>query len=169
MGWEVNSEGNWWHTCGLPGTATEQVHASNGFGWAAFFNSRPSSSQFYTDLDKGLWNAFTGTSEFLTTNLFDQCGAYTGWMDSAAYQAKFNAEQAAGKYPSRVEGYNSTGTGLYRAVFAPLPGFSAWQSSYGMTCETYKSTASSMASAGYQAASLQSYVSNDGTRRYQAT
>ena len=170
MGWEVNTADNWWHTGSLPGTATEQVHAANGFGWAAFFNSRPSNSdQFSNDLDSALWNAFNGTSSFETANLFDQYGAYTDWMDSAAYQSTFDTEHSAGKYPSRVEGFNSTGTALYRAVFAPDPGFAAWQSNNGMTCSTYKSTAASMTSAGYQTTSLQSYVSNDGTRRYQAT
>lgn len=169
MGWELNSSGNWWHSGSLPGTSTEQVHASNGFGWAALFNSRPSSPQFFTDLDNDLWTAFSGTSSFLTTNLFDQYGAYTGWMNGAAYQSKFNAEAKLGNYPSRVEGFNSTGADLFRAVFAPNPGFSAWASYNGMTCETYKSTSASMASAGYEKASLQQYVSGDGTRRYQGT
>jgi hypothetical protein len=170
MGWEVNTSGNWWHFGSLAGTVTEQVHAANGYGWAAFFNSRPSNSdQFSNALDSALWTAFNGTSSFETANLFDQYGAYTGWMNSAAYQSEFNTEKSAGKYPSRVEGFNSTGTALYRAVFAPNPGFTAWQSNDGLTCSTYKSTATSMASEGYQPASLQSYVSNDGTRRYQAT
>ena len=169
MGWQVNSLGNWWHTGSLPGTSTEQVHASNGFGWAALFNSRPSDPQFFTDLDNDLWTAFSGTSSFLTTDLFNQYGKYTGWMNGAAYQAKVNAAVKLGKYPSRVEGFNSTGTDLFRAVLAPNPGFSAWQSNNGMTCQSYQSTAASMASAGYETASLQQYVSSDGTRRYQAT
>lgn len=170
MGWTANSAGNWWHFGSLPGSVTEQVHAANGYGWAAFFNSRPNNSdQFSADLDNALWAAFNGTANFETANLFDQYGAYTDWMDSAAYQAEFNTEQAAGKYPSRVEGFNSAGAALYRAVFAPDPGLAGWQSNHGMTCQTYESTAASMASAGYQTASLQSYVSNDGTRRYQAT
>ena len=38
-----------------------------------------------------------------------------------------------------------------------------------MDCPTYKNYASSLASQGYETASLQSFVSNDGTRRYQAT
>ena len=105
----------------------------------------------------------------MTTNLFDQYGTYTGWMTGAAYQSKFNAEAKLGKYPSRVEGFNSTGTDLFRAVFAPNPGFSAWASYNGMTCQTYTSTAASMAGAGYDTASLQQYLSSDGTRRYQAT
>lgn len=169
MGWWVNSSGNWWHYGDLSGTVTEQVHASNGFGWAAFFNSNPNSNQFSSDLDNALWTAFNGTSSFVTTDLFDQYGTYTGWMNAAAYQSKVNSEVKAGNYPSRVEGFSATGTGLYRAVFAPNPGFSAWQSNNGLTCQTYKSTAASMASAGFETASLQSYVSNDGTRLYQAT
>jgi CubicO group peptidase (beta-lactamase class C family) len=169
MGWQVNSLGNWWHYGDLPGTVTEQVHASNGFGWAAFFNSNPNSGQFSTDLDSALWTAYSGTSSFLTTDLFNQYGKYTGWITGAAYQAKVNAEVKLGKYPSRVEGFNSTGTDRFRAVFAPNPGFSAWQSNNGMTCQSYQSTAASMASAGYETASLQQYVSSDGTRRYQAT
>jgi len=169
MGWEVNSYGNWWHFGSLPGTTTEQVHASNGFGWAAFFNSRPASSQFSTDLDNALWTAFNGTSSFGTANLFDQYGPYSSWMNGAAYQSEFNTENSAGKYPSRVEGYNSTGTALYRASFVPNPGFVAWQSNDGMTCSTYKSTATTKASEGYEPATIQSYISNDGTRRYQAT
>ena len=121
MGWELNSAGNWWHSGSLPGTSTEQVHASNGFGWAALFNSRPSNPQFFTDLDNDLWTAFSGTSSFLTTDLFDQYGAYTGWMTGAAYQSKFNAEAKLGKYPSRVEGFNSTGTAPVPRRLRPQP------------------------------------------------
>jgi D-alanyl-D-alanine carboxypeptidase len=72
MGWLVNTAGNWWHTGGIPGTATEEVHAANGFGWAAFFNSQPANADFYTDLDTDLWTAFNGTSSFGSIDLFDQ-------------------------------------------------------------------------------------------------
>jgi CubicO group peptidase (beta-lactamase class C family) len=169
MGWEVNTAGNWWHTGSLPGTATEQVHAANGYGWAAFFNTRPSNSNgFANDLDSDLWTAFSATSSFGGLSLFDQYGAYTGWMTGAAYQSEFDTEQKAGRYPSRVEGFSSTGTPLYRAVFAPLHG-SAFQSINGYTCSDYQSKAAALAKEGYQTASLQSFVSDDGTRRYQAT
>jgi hypothetical protein len=169
MGWEVNTAGNWWHNGSLPGTQTEQVHASNGFGWAAFFNTRPSNTNgFGTDLDNALWTAFNGTSSFGTTNLFDQYGAYTGWMTGASYQSDFNTQAAAGRYPSRVEGFSSTGTPLYRAVFAPFHG-TAWESQNGVTCSTYQSEAATLAKDGFRTASLQSYVASDGTRRYQAT
>lgn len=175
MGWSVNQYGNWWHNGSLPGTVTEQVHSADGWGFAAFFNGRPSTAgkpsladQMASDLDNDLWTAFNGTTSWLNANLFDQYGAYSGWVDGNTYQSQFNAAQAAGKYPSRVEGYQSTGTPLYRAVFAPFHG-SAWQSRNGIDCATYQSTASSLASQGYETASLQSYVSDDGTRRYQAT
>jgi hypothetical protein len=70
---------------------------------------------------------------------------------------------------SEVSGLNSTGTALYRAAFAPVSSYPAWDSQHGMTCQAYKTTAASLASEGYATAWLQSYVSNDGTRRYQAT
>ena len=169
MGWSVNNAGNWWHNGSLPGTVTEQVHATNGFGWAAFFNSRPSDTNgFLGDLDKALWTAPDGTSNWGNADLFDQYGIYTNWMTGSSYQSQFSAAQAAGKYPSRVEGYNSTGTPLYRAVFAPFHGTS-WRSHHGLDCPAYRSYAASLASQGYETASLQSYISNDGTRRYQAT
>jgi hypothetical protein len=102
MGWAINSAGIWWHNGSLPGTQTEQVHAENGFGFAAFFNTRPSNSDgFGSDLDNALWKAFNavGPSNFGSVDLFDQYGAYTDWMSGVAYQSKFNSEQAAGKYP----------------------------------------------------------------------
>ena len=169
MGWSVNTAGNWWHFGSLPGTATEQVHAKNGFGWAAFFNTRPSNSDgFLSDLDSTLWAAHDATSDWSSADLFDQYGPYTGWIDGATYQSQFNSAAAAGKYPSRVEGYSGTGTPLYRAVFAPFHG-TAWQSHHGLACPAYQNYAATMGAQGYDTASLQSYIANDGTRRYQAT
>jgi CubicO group peptidase (beta-lactamase class C family) len=173
MGWQVNTAGNWWHTGSLPGTQTEQVHAANGFGFAAFFNTRPNNTNgFGSDLDNALWAAFyaVGPNNFGSTDLFNQYGAYTDWMNAAAYQSRFSSEKAIRNYPSRVEGFSFAGTPLYRAAFAPIPGAaSAWQSVNGADCPTYKSDAASFASQGYESTSLQSFVSSDGTRRYQAT
>jgi len=173
MGWEINTAGNWWHNGSLSGTQTEQVHAQNGFGFAALFNTRPQdTNDFGSDLDSDLWTAFNavGASNFGSDNLFDQYGPYTGWMDAAAFQSTFNSEATAGKYPTRVEGFSSTGTPLYRAVFAPVPKeVSAWESHNGYDCPSFKSEAAALAGAGYGIVSLQSYVFNDGTRRYQAT
>ena len=173
MGWSVNTAGNWWHNGSLPGTQTEQVHAENGFGFAAFFNTRPrNSDEFGSDLDNALWKAFNavGPNNFGSLDLFDQYGSYTDWMDGAAYQSKFNSEKAAGKYPSRVEGFSHAGKPLYRAVFAPVPAsVSAWQSRHGIDCPTYENLFDTLRDEGYENASLQSFVSSDGTRRYQAT
>jgi CubicO group peptidase (beta-lactamase class C family) len=172
MGWMVNSLGNWWHYGRLSGTTAEQVHAANGFGFAAFFNTQPSNSNFLGELDSALCNAFNlvGANNFGSIDLFNQYSLYTDWMDGNVYQSKFNAEKAAGNYPSRVEGFSFAGASLYRAVFVPLPGsVSAWQSRNGMDCPTYKRDAAPFAEQGYETASLQSFVSSDGTRRYQVT
>src|SRR5262249_26248633 len=52
FGWQVNQYGNYWHTGSLDGTATEDVIASNGFSWAAFFNTRPADGTFFGRLDR---------------------------------------------------------------------------------------------------------------------
>ena len=62
MGWMVRPAGNsanWWHNGSLPGTTTLVVRASNGYAWAAFFNSRPKSGDFGGDLDSGMWDALS--------------------------------------------------------------------------------------------------------------
>jgi hypothetical protein len=167
LGWSVNSAGNWWHLGSLPGTASEQVHTSDGWGWTAFFNERPQDPNFQNEIDAAMWDAKRAASDWLTTDLFDQYGIYTDWMNASDYQDFFN-RQTAGLYPSRVEAMNVAGSPLYRAFFAPFHG-SGWETHHGLSCSQYQSLASSLATQGYQPASLQSYVSGDGTRRYQAT
>jgi D-alanyl-D-alanine carboxypeptidase len=54
-GWGVNSANHWWHTGGLPGTATEIIRSSSGFGWVVLCNSRSTSAGFDTALDNLLW------------------------------------------------------------------------------------------------------------------
>lgn len=61
-GWLVNNSNNWWHTGGLPGTATEIVRAGNGFSWVILCNSRSTASGFDTALDGLLWPAVTDQS-----------------------------------------------------------------------------------------------------------
>jgi len=51
-GWMVNKANNWWHTGGLPGTATIAVRTHSGFCRAAFANTRCSN----TKLDKLVWD-----------------------------------------------------------------------------------------------------------------
>jgi hypothetical protein len=169
MGWLVYSNGNWAHTGSLEGSATVQVHTKDGWGFVAEFNSEPGTA-FDNELGNAVWSALNGVTSWQTTtsNLFDQYGAYTAWGDSPTYQAEYDQAVAAGKYPSRVEGYDSTGTPVYRASFVPFHG-TAWTSHNGMDCPTYQSYASSLATQGYETASLQSFVASDGTRRYQAT
>ena len=54
-GWGVNDANHWWHTGGLPGTATEIIRAANGFGWVILCNSRNNGGAFSNDLDGLLW------------------------------------------------------------------------------------------------------------------
>ncbi len=54
-GWGVNDANHWWHTGGLPGTATEIIRAANGFGWVILCNSRNNGAAFSSDLDGLLW------------------------------------------------------------------------------------------------------------------
>jgi CubicO group peptidase (beta-lactamase class C family) len=61
-GWQVNAANNWWHTGGLPGTATEIVRAGNGFSWVILCNSRNTTDAFNTAMDNLLWPAVLNTS-----------------------------------------------------------------------------------------------------------
>jgi len=54
-GWGVNSANNWWHTGGLPGTATEIIRSGSGFGWVILCNSRSTSAGFDAAMDNLLW------------------------------------------------------------------------------------------------------------------
>ena len=73
MGWAVNQWENWWHIGDLPGTSSILVRTSNGLGWAALFNTRPSNSQdFVGQMDNMVWEAIKGIDEWPTHDLFKQ-------------------------------------------------------------------------------------------------
>lgn len=55
-GWQVNSYNNWWHTGGVPGSASEQVRASNGYNWVIIMNHRNNAGSFWSALDYLGWN-----------------------------------------------------------------------------------------------------------------
>lgn len=61
-GWGVNTANNWWHTGGLPGTATEIIRSSTGFNWVILCNSRSTNANFDTDLDNLLWPFVNNTA-----------------------------------------------------------------------------------------------------------
>jgi CubicO group peptidase (beta-lactamase class C family) len=170
FGWSVNNVGNWWHTGLLAGTLTEQIHANNGFGFAAFYNS--SSNALSAGMDGKFWEAFNGAGaengDWLSVDLFDQYRSYTPWMNWSDYQSYYDSHAPLGLYPSVVEGRSQTGTPMYRAVYAPFKG-SAYETHHNMDCLTFQQRTSALASQGFQTASLQSFVANDGLRRYQAT
>ena len=54
-GWGVNSANHWWHTGGIPGTATEIIRANSGFNWVILCNSRSTNTNFDNALDGLLW------------------------------------------------------------------------------------------------------------------
>ncbi len=61
-GWGVNANNNWWHTGGIPGTATEIIRSAGGFNWVVLCNSRSVSAGFDTALDNLLWPAISNAN-----------------------------------------------------------------------------------------------------------
>jgi CubicO group peptidase (beta-lactamase class C family) len=55
-GWAVNAVPNWWHSGGLPGTATIMVRTASGFCWAALANSSEASGNTGGALDRMMWD-----------------------------------------------------------------------------------------------------------------
>jgi D-alanyl-D-alanine carboxypeptidase len=53
-GWVINNSA-WWHSGGLPGTASLIVRANNGFSWVILANSRSYVNNFATALDQLIW------------------------------------------------------------------------------------------------------------------
>jgi N-acyl-D-amino-acid deacylase len=74
MGWLVRPNGddaNWWHTGSLPGTYSIVVRTSNGFAWAALFNTRPQDTDtFSREVDQALWDAYDGVTNWPSIDLF---------------------------------------------------------------------------------------------------
>ncbi|HEX2534893.1 MAG TPA: serine hydrolase domain-containing protein [Chitinophagaceae bacterium] len=54
-GWSVSTANHWWHTGGLPGTATEVIRSAKGFNWVVLCNSRSLNTSFNGALDNLLW------------------------------------------------------------------------------------------------------------------
>ncbi|HEX8169486.1 MAG TPA: serine hydrolase domain-containing protein [Thermoanaerobaculia bacterium] len=73
-GWQVRpslGNANWWHSGGLPGTATIVVRNYGGLAWAAFFNSQPANADaFLEELDAGMWNALGGVTSWPSYDQF---------------------------------------------------------------------------------------------------
>lgn len=73
-GWSVNSANNWWHTGGLPGTASILVRANSGYNFTIFVNTRIDgnrSGQFYNDLDAIGWNCINSVTSWPDWDLMD--------------------------------------------------------------------------------------------------
>jgi len=187
MGWYVDSSDKWSHTGALYSTAALQIRLGNGFGMAAFFNAWPPNvnssisaswnttackGDFFCNLNQAFQTALNNAGgvngDWFSEDLFDHYGNYTSWLTSEQYQAFAEVNASLGRYPSRVDAVNLTGTPLFRAVFARLRGHSM-ESHHNLDCLAYQETDARLQAAGYTQTSLQAYVANDGTRRYQST
>lgn len=169
FGWQMNKYGNWWHTGSLPGTATEVVRAQNGYGWAAFFDTRAQDSgPLFNRLDQDLWKAFQGAGAFVDDDLFDQYGAWTDWLSESDYGAAVAEKVFAKLYPSRLEGRSASGVNQFRAQFVPLHDGVTVENGARQDCLEYQDRQTRLAGQGYALINLQSYLDAAGRRRYQA-
>jgi N-acyl-D-amino-acid deacylase len=144
------------------------------YDWVVAFNSDPTKDERYAldqVMKKSLWQVILGGHSWGTGNLFDQYGAYSGWLNDSDFKNYVSVQKNSGMYPSHVEGQSQTGTPLYRASFVPFATTqgAAWFTVNGMDCITYKQQAPYLAAEGYHPVSLQSFVGSDGLRRYQGT
>lgn len=169
FGFSVNQYGNYWHNGSLPGTSTEDVIASNGFSWSAFFNTRPSSSAFFGRLDGDLWTALGGVTTWSTQDYFDQYAPFGEWLAPADYDAAARAAAGAQRYPVRVEGRLATSEVQLRAQFVPLHAGVASSTVTLADCLDFRAAAARAAGLAQELASLQSFTDATGIRRYQAT
>jgi CubicO group peptidase (beta-lactamase class C family) len=55
-GWAVNRVPNWWHGGSLPGTTSIMVRTASGFCWAALANTRESSGDTGSAMDRMMWD-----------------------------------------------------------------------------------------------------------------
>jgi N-acyl-D-amino-acid deacylase len=169
FGLQVNRSDNAWHTGSLDGTATEDVIASNGFSWAAFFNTRPQSAGFTGRLDADLWTALDGAGAWTAVDLFPSYPAFSAWLDEAAFAAELDRQRANGRVASRVEGRASSGARQYRARFGPVPAGESATSAAGLDCVDYRARDAAELAAGRHTAGVQVFVDGAGVRRYQAS
>lgn len=71
-GWGTkNNFTDWFHTGGLPGSATELKNTSIGFSWAILLNTNSDKKDFYKDLDSIVWKAIKdSTTHWPSKDLF---------------------------------------------------------------------------------------------------
>jgi hypothetical protein len=78
-------------------------------------------------------------------------------MDSAAYQAEFNARVKEGYRLRQISGYAVGNEARYAAIFDKTSG-PAWVSYHGMTASSYQQQFTKLVSEGYRLASVSGYV-----------
>lgn len=72
LGWQVNSNNNWWHTGSIDGTATMVVRSGTGYNWALLLNKRLTNAQanaFWNAVDALGWNCVSSATSWPTHDL----------------------------------------------------------------------------------------------------
>jgi CubicO group peptidase (beta-lactamase class C family) len=170
FGFSVNRYDNYWHGGSLPGTATEDVIASDGHAWAALFNSRPADGTFDSRLDHDLWVAKDGADSFSGLapgeDFFDQYPEFSSWVPATTFDSQLATHLAAGRYPSRLEGRApASGEVELRARWARKPAGASVSVAFGLDCAAYAARESMEDKR--RLASLQTFKDALGVRRYQ--
>jgi N-acyl-D-amino-acid deacylase len=161
FGLEANASGNLWHTGSLPGTATEDVIAGNGYSWAVFTNTRSATpGEPNSALDQHLWDPVSTVTRWGAHDRFDHYPAFTAWTPAGDFATALAQAQAAGMDPSRLEARVDAGAVELRARFAPRIGKAA-DVGIGLDCPSFVAH-------DRELASVQSYVDAGGVRRFQA-
>ena len=169
FGLQANSYGNYWHTGSLPGTATEDVIAGNGFTWAIFSNSRTAGGAELGGIDQHGWDPIGSVTQWGSRDLFDQFPAFTAWMPQSAFDSALAAADGAGNHATRVEArLESNGAVSFRARFAPLPTGMTQENATLLDCPAYTARDRAALAAGRARVSVQSFVDGTGVRRFQA-
>lgn len=170
FGWQVNKYKNWWHTGSLPGTMTEVVRADNGFGWAAFFNTRPQDSGgFINRLDQDLWTALNGAkNDWPTQDWFDQYDAFSPWLAEGDFAKAADQARMTGLHASRLEGRSAGGRKEFRAQWATVPPGTSFEAAIDLDCLSFEAARARNDGAGASLTNLQSFADGAGRRRFQA-
>lgn len=84
-GWQVNRQGNRWHSGLLDGTATYLVRTAGTHTWAILLNSCPDADTFWQELDQLGWRAVPNAAAWPMHNLLapaENASAFTATEDS---------------------------------------------------------------------------------------
>jgi hypothetical protein len=91
-------------------------------------------------------------------------------MTGAEYQETFDREAERDYYPARVEGRSTSSGERYRAEFQPLAlPKNGFYSLHGVSAARYQQMRDELGARGFSEVWVQTFVDDQGNRRYQAT